>query len=389
MSMTRVGLFLVSDESWMGGLNYQRTLIFALLNCQEFKFEPFLFFNCSSKTLVENYFSDIPGLNLIENEEEINTKSFSFILSGIVFGKNRKMKMLCNKYKIDVFFENASFFGWSLPAKVVSWIPDLQHRYLKDNFSRLSYWRRDFGFRLLRIFKSNKRRLLFSSQSSLKQFLLHFGGTSSNSTVARFVPNLELDKIEARTLNVVKKYHIDLSYFYIPNQFWPHKNHSILADAIVRLVEGFDGVLPMRFVISGGYKGEVGESLYSSFQKQVKNLGLQSEVMMLGFIPYSDVISLTNGSIALINPSLFEGWSTTVEEAKLLKKPLVLSDIEIHREQAPNALFFDASDAASLASTLSRCWNKYSKGNLGVVSDKKYESSKKEFFQNIQSAFIF
>jgi glycosyltransferase involved in cell wall biosynthesis len=58
-------------------------------------------------------------------------------------------------------------------------------------------------------------------------------------------------------------------------------------------------------------------------------------------------------SSALLNPSLFEGWSTTVEEARALGVPLILSDLSVHREQAGNdACFFDRSSAASLAEAL-------------------------------------
>ncbi len=39
-------------------------------------------------------------------------------------------------------------------------------------------------------------------------------------------------------------------------------------------------------------------------------------------------------STALINPSQFEGWSTTVEEAKSLGVKMLLSDLEVHKEQA-------------------------------------------------------
>jgi glycosyltransferase involved in cell wall biosynthesis len=55
-------------------------------------------------------------------------------------------------------------------------------------------------------------------------------------------------------------------------------------------------------------------------------------------------------SIALINPSLFEGWSSTVEEAKSLGKRIILSDIPIHREQnPPGGLYFKSDDPEMLA----------------------------------------
>jgi glycosyltransferase involved in cell wall biosynthesis len=58
-------------------------------------------------------------------------------------------------------------------------------------------------------------------------------------------------------------------------------------------------------------------------------------------------------STALINPSLFEGWSTTVEEAKSTGTPMILSDLGVHREQAEgmarDGLALSHRDAAAFA----------------------------------------
>jgi glycosyltransferase involved in cell wall biosynthesis len=70
----------------------------------------------------------------------------------------------------------------------------------------------------------------------------------------------------------------------------------------------------------------------------------------MGAIPYEDMLGLMYHSIAVINPSLFEGWSTTVEESKSLGKKVLLSDIDVHLEQSPKrALFFNPNDSDELA----------------------------------------
>jgi glycosyltransferase involved in cell wall biosynthesis len=57
----------------------------------------------------------------------------------------------------------------------------------------------------------------------------------------------------------------------------------------------------------------------------------------------------------VLNPSLFEGWSTTVEEARSLGVPLILSDLAVHREQAgTEAVYFDRYSGAALAAVLSK-----------------------------------
>jgi len=56
------------------------------------------------------------------------------------------------------------------------------------------------------------------------------------------------------------------------------------------------------------------------------------------------------GATALLQPSLYEGWSTLVEEAKALNKFIILSDLPVHKEQiAGNVAFFDPFNATELA----------------------------------------
>jgi glycosyltransferase involved in cell wall biosynthesis len=87
--------------------------------------------------------------------------------------------------------------------------------------------------------------------------------------------------------------------------------------------------------------------------ERIQTLGLQEDFRLLGLIPYPHLGALMQASSALLNPSLFEGWSTTVEEARALGVPLILSDLPVHREQAgAGAIYFDRSSAAALADAL-------------------------------------
>ena len=72
----------------------------------------------------------------------------------------------------------------------------------------------------------------------------------------------------------------------------------------------------------------------------------------LGLIPLHDVYKLNANCLCLINPSFFEGWSTTVEEAKSFGTPQILSNIPIHKEQSPNSIFFNPYSYKSLAKIL-------------------------------------
>jgi glycosyltransferase involved in cell wall biosynthesis len=63
---------------------------------------------------------------------------------------------------------------------------------------------------------------------------------------------------------------------------------------------------------------------------------------------------------AVVQPSRFEGWSTVVEDAKALGRPLIVSDLPVHVEQSHSAVspfnFFKAGDAEDLAAKLIAHW---------------------------------
>jgi len=80
-------------------------------------------------------------------------------------------------------------------------------------------------------------------------------------------------------------------------------------------------------------------------------------------------------SVATLNPSLFEGWSTTVEEARSIGKRVVLSDICVHLEQdPPGATYFDRNNPDDLAHKLYELWQELTPGPDIVMETKARES---------------
>jgi len=82
-------------------------------------------------------------------------------------------------------------------------------------------------------------------------------------------------------------------------------------------------------------------------------------VQLLGVIPRADQIQVLRCAAAVVQPSLFEGWSTVIEDAKALGRPVIASDIAVHREQLEGyeaAHLFKAGDAADLATVLASRW---------------------------------
>jgi glycosyltransferase involved in cell wall biosynthesis len=75
------------------------------------------------------------------------------------------------------------------------------------------------------------------------------------------------------------------------------------------------------------------------------------------------VFILIRQSICVLNPSLFEGFGLTTDEARSVGKQLLLSDIHVHKEQGPpKAIFFDPRDQEDLAKKIAEIWRDKSPG---------------------------
>ena len=108
-----------------------------------------------------------------------------------------------------------------------------------------------------------------------------------------------------------------------------------------------------QMVFTGSTKVESESSYYPSLLDFVHKNDIQKEIRFLGIVDRSEQLALMKNAEALVQPSLFEGWSTLVEESKALNKHIVLSDLAIHKEQIDvNCTFFDPLNENQLADIL-------------------------------------
>ncbi|HCE3276381.1 TPA: glycosyltransferase, partial [Vibrio parahaemolyticus] len=157
---------------------------------------------------------------------------------------------------------------------------------------------------------------------------------------------------------------------------WPHKNHEIVLHAIKYLKE--KGYKSTQVVCSGS----TNSMAYKSFSSLKEKLGIGRELKVLGLIPKDHVVHLQNFSKAIINPSLFEGWSTTVEEAKSLNKNLILSDIAIHREQVKSkVVFFQPSSYQDLAMFIKDDF-------IFSEEDVNNENDEETYYEELRKSFL-
>jgi glycosyltransferase involved in cell wall biosynthesis len=191
---------------------------------------------------------------------------------------------------------------------------------------------------------------MLSSEDARKDCEHFYRRAIGNTAVVRFAATIPADLIEPFPKTVMQEYQLPPKFLYLPNQFWKHKNHIVVIEALgVLKQQGFDAVV----AVTGNPLDPRHPDYLAQLNARIESLGLRDNFRILGLVPRRHVISLLRTCTALINPSFFEGWSTTVEEARVLGVPMLLSDIAVHREQMEQAAtYFHAKDAEGLAAKL-------------------------------------
>jgi glycosyltransferase involved in cell wall biosynthesis len=275
------------------------------------------------------------------------SKTGSRLANALLSGSDRRAAGTYREHAIEVVFESARYHGWRFPFPTIAWLPDFQHRCLPGMFSRRAWLQREIGFRAQ---IATARIVMLSSESSRADCERFYAGSRGRIRVVPFAAELPPEARLAGVKDAAGKYRLPAQYIYLPNQFWEHKNHRLIIEALKILQQrGVD----VTVAASGALADYRHPGLLRQLEARVGELGLQERFRFLGLIPRADVYALMRGAVAVVNPSLFEGWSTPVEEARALGVPLLLSDIPVHREQAGcKAMFFDPHSADSAAGAI-------------------------------------
>ena len=349
--MIRVAFTLIGGKNWTGGYNYLLNLLRVITRHRPGVLQPALFFGTDVDPQDAAPFRSIDGVEIVTSPHMNGARRNASLLRSLVFGADLATRHMFHEHGIEVVFENAQFHGARLGIPAIAWIPDFQHRELPHLFSRVAWWKRELGFRAQ---IAAGRTIMLSSQDARNSCERHYPATVGRTHVVRFAVPSECRPDAAEVLRVRESHGLPERYFYLPNQFWQHKNHLLVIDALALLKQEH----PEIVVAASGKKLDPYKP--GHFQRILSRLAeadLKDQFRLLGLIPYEHIGPLMVGSVAVLNPSLFEGWSTTVEEARALHVPMVLSDLPVHKEQAEGiARFFDRTSASALADALCQAW---------------------------------
>jgi len=364
----RIGIYYKWDKSWMGGFYYIQNLLISL-NFQSDTEKPIIDFYCRDFEVFEKISkaSSYPFLIYNKVKESFVRKGIKRLISYV--NKDLAYRIPCIKFRKEDLFIYP--YEMSTNVRCVSWKPDFQEKYFPEYFSKKEVKYRDFS-----IIYSSKHNvpIVFSSFDSFndyKKFYPHFNNKTFVLHFGVNIPNFSNVKIEM----LYKRYGFSPPYLLCANQFWKHKNHLFLFRAFKKAL---DEGLKMQLVCTGTFSDYRNSQYITEIKDFIKTSHLENKIKFLGLIEKKDLLCIMSNSYAIIQPSLFEGWNTTVEECKALNKFVFLSNIGVHKEQMKeNVCFFDPYSETDLVDKLLHV--------SPVIKPYDYSTSIKEFGESFMA----
>lgn len=282
--------------------------------------------------------------------------------------------------KIDCLYPYFEFMDVAFASykNKIHWLVDFNNKAFPGHYENNGEAMNNFQKKIT----STKEKIVLSSNALFEELKKYYPDFSCDVKILRFASSLEkLNGTDASP--VIKKYNINTPYFMSPNQLWEHKNQGIVLDA-VHIINLQKPELKFKVLFSGSLDVNRGKGLYiEKLKAKVKDYKLENFVSFLGVLDRKEQLLLMKNSVALLQPSLYEGWSTLVEEAKALNKFIILSDLPVHKEQINlNVAFFDPYNATQLAETMIAQLE-----NTSSVLPVDYSENIRAFGKNIMHAF--
>lgn len=345
----RIGfVYHFDDSAWQGGKNYFASLFSAIRAVAGETVELVLITGRRTQTALGTEF---PFLQVVRTPLlDRNHPLWVVRQLGRLPSSRRHDPLfgrLLKRLRIDLLSHSEPLRERGSRVKTLGWLADFQFLHLPELWSpdALAVMRQGYE----RICRDSDAMVL-SSHAALADLHRFAPGFDKPAHVLHFV-SAPATADGLRSLESLQAEHgLPPVYFHLPNQFWSHKNHRVVVEALALLqTEGCDATV----VCTGNPKDLRNPAHFGELMARCRAAGIERRFRVLGLVPYRDMQALMLHAHAVINPSRSEGWSTSVEEGRTMGKQLLLSDIAVHREQAPpGALYFGVDDPVALAAAL-------------------------------------
>ncbi len=186
--------------------------------------------------------------------------------------------------------------------------------------------------------------VLCDSAESTKRIGRRYGVDSEQLLAMPFAPSAFIEEdYSASGPGVLTKYQLKPGYLFYPAQFWAHKNHVRILQALKILK---DAGIAREVVFCGADHGNL-----EHVKSTVAGFGLEEDVHLLGFVQAEEMRSLYESCAAVVMPTYFGPTNLPPLEAWKLGKPLIYS-AHLSEHAGNAALLVNPDSAEDLANAM-------------------------------------
>ena len=364
----KINIFINNNPEWGGTYQYTQLIIESVKR----KFH---------EKNVNFYYTNKIWDDDVENYHYINLGLIEIVISQILIILNlTKIPKFLEKFLLPSF--PPKFFdkneNWIFPSqdiisiicrgKTIVSINDLMHKYSKFKETS-SFFRKLYRHYKFSKIAKNSYRILVDSKLG-KKHVEETYGKFGNVRVQYF------SALKNETTLHKNKYG---KYLIYPAQYWAHKNHKKLLLAMQILKKKFNNI---KLILIGHKKKN-----FKQINTLASKLGLENNVLFLGFVSDKEKASLIANARALINPSFLGPTNIPQLEAFNYHCPVILSNVFASKEQCSNkVLYFDPYFEESIATSIEKIW--VSDEIYDLYKNKSIQISQKYSFQKFSDELI-
>ena len=326
----KIGVVFEGELHGGGGYQAQLSTIIELQKLENYSIMAIVF-STENKIVLEKFGVETILIknSFLNNALKIVSRQEWFYFFSSRFKLITAFEKILHLHGVDlVYFLAPSELSLDLVAtNYVITVWDLCHRDTPE-FPEVNFYR-EFERREVLYRKSLVKAVavLVDSQLGKENTIRRYGVDECRVHVAQFSPSVNIH--ETMKIDVKQKYTIEGEYVYYPAQFWSHKNHTYIIDAIAILKS--KGII-LTAVFSGSDKGNLEHVLHYAKLRSVDNL-----IKYIGFAENEELYCLYKQSLALVMPSYFGPTNIPPLEAFAIGTPVIYSDIDGLRDQVGEA----------------------------------------------------
>jgi glycosyltransferase involved in cell wall biosynthesis len=374
----RIAFEIMGGNLWTAGIVYQKNLFRLLKSYRGAAIDVYVVAK-DGKQLLDSEAEELGAPCIADQPNGPQEKTAlppPYLSSQVSCKREKFLTEMLKARNIDVFVGSPYALD-SVSIPTVSIAPDFQHRRLPENFSLIELDQRNAWFE--QAFSASKF-LVVPGEDVFRDCQQWYPEHISKVQIHHPIAYIDEQVFSRNPVEVVEKFSLPKKYFIVPNQFWKHKNHDVVWKALQSLATTHPEICVVCTGTTHDYRFP---DHFARLWQLAAELGISQMIRYIGVIPHADLLQLMRYSLALINPSEFEGFAMSVDEAKHLGTRTILSDIAVHHEGlVPDAEYFQFDDASALTALLKHRWESSEPGPVAARETAARELYKDSLDEN-------